>query len=72
VSPFVGRVVEARRTPEGYEGTVNLRGALCPVALDAVPEAGVGDAVLVEAGVAVAVVRGEEMVASGGDQESCA
>jgi hydrogenase maturation factor len=60
VSLFIGRVVEVRQMPEGREGTVSVLGALRSVALDAVPEAGVGDSVLVEAGAAVAVVRGEE------------
>ena len=72
MSPFVGRIIEARQTPEGREGTVSLRGALRSVALDAVPEAGVGDAVLVEAGAAVAVVRGEAAVSSEEERASCA
>ena len=72
MTTFVGRVIEARRTPEGREGVVSLRGALRVVALDAVPEARVGDAVLVEAGAAVAVVREAEPISTGGEWPSCA
>ncbi|HTX53081.1 MAG TPA: HypC/HybG/HupF family hydrogenase formation chaperone [Candidatus Baltobacteraceae bacterium] len=72
MSLFIGRLIEARQTPEGREGTVSLRGALRAIALDAVPEAGVGDAVLVEAGAAVAVVRGGEMPSTEEEHTSCA
>ena len=69
---FVARVIETRQTPEGREGTVSLRGALRAVALDAVPEARVGDAVLVEAGAALAVVGEAEMDPSQEERPPCA
>jgi hydrogenase maturation factor len=72
VTLFVGRVIETRQTPEGREGTVILRGALRAVALEAVPEARVGDAVLVEAGAALAVVGEAGMDSTGEERPPCA
>lgn len=60
MSLFVGRLEEITETGEGREGTVSVRGARLSVALDAVPEAGRGDYVLVEAGVALARLGNEE------------
>jgi hydrogenase maturation factor len=60
VSLFVGRVEEIRVTELGREGTVSVRGARLTVTLDAVPDAGRGDYVLVEGGVALARLRSEE------------
>ena len=54
---FVGRVEQVREAPLGREGTVWVRGARVDVLLDAVPEARVGDSVLVHAGVALSILR---------------
>jgi hydrogenase maturation factor len=56
VSVWVGRVLAVRETPAGREATVSVRGARSEVLLDVVPEARVGDSVLVDAGVALAVL----------------
>ena len=56
---FAGRVVELREGPEGRRGRVSVRGARVDVALDLVPEATAGDTVLVQAGVAVCLLRDE-------------
>ncbi len=53
---FVGRIEEVRDMPVGREGTVSVRGARVEVLLDFVPEARVGDSVLVHAGVALSVL----------------
>lgn len=53
---FVGRIEQIRDAEAGRQGTVNVRGARLEVALDVVPEAGVGDYVLVHAGVALSVL----------------
>jgi hydrogenase maturation factor len=59
--PFTARLVALRDTPAGRTGRVSVRGAQLEVALDLVPEAAAGDSVLVQAGVALALVRdGEE------------
>jgi hydrogenase maturation factor len=58
--PVVGRVVALE--PGGC-GRVSVRGARIEVALDLVPQARVGDAVLVQAGVALALVREEAATA---------
>jgi hydrogenase maturation factor len=60
MSLFVARLLEIAETDEGREGTVSVRGARLLVALDAVPEAGRGDYVLVEAGVALARLENDE------------
>jgi hydrogenase maturation factor len=60
VTLFVGQIVETQQRAEGREAIVRVRGARQVVVLDAVPDARVGDTVLVEAGAAVAVVRGVE------------
>ena len=57
MSLFVGQIIRTVETREGRKGVVSVRGAHRVVALEAVPHARTGDAVLVEAGVAVAVVR---------------
>jgi hydrogenase maturation factor len=57
MSLFVGHIIRTVTTGEGREGVVSVRGAHRVVVLDAVPAACTGDAVLVEAGVALAVVR---------------
>lgn len=53
------RLVEVRTTAEGRVGRVSVRGARTEVALDLVPGARPGDTVLVQAGVALSLVRGE-------------
>ena len=59
--PFTARLVALRDAPGGRTGRVSVRGAQVEVALDLVPEAAAGDSVLVQAGVALALVRdGEE------------
>jgi hydrogenase maturation factor len=57
---FTGRLVELREEPGGRVGRVSVRGARVEVALDLVPEARPGDAVLVHAGVALSLVREAE------------
>jgi hydrogenase maturation factor len=57
---FTGRVLSLRQEPHGRCGRVSVRGAQVEVALDLVPEAVVGDAVLVHAGVALSLVRDAE------------
>ena len=52
-----GRVVSLQTAPGGRSGRVSVRGATVEVALDLVPEAVVGDSVLVHAGVALSLVR---------------
>jgi hydrogenase maturation factor len=54
VNPVVGRLEAVRDGPDGRWGTVDVRGARIEVALEAVPEARVGDSLLLEAGVALA------------------
>ncbi len=53
---FVGCVEDVREGPLGREGVVSVRGARVEVLLDAVPEARVGDSVLIHAGVALSVL----------------
>jgi hydrogenase maturation factor len=55
---FAGRVVELDEGPDGRVGRVSVRGARVSVVLDLVPEAKAGDTVLVQAGVALSLVRG--------------
>jgi hydrogenase maturation factor len=54
---LTGRVLSVHEGPGGRLGRVSVRGATVEVALDLVPEAGVGDSVLVHAGVALSRVR---------------
>jgi len=61
MSLFVGHIVRTMETPGGREAIVSVRGAGRVVLLDAVPHARRGDAVLVEAGVALAIVHGERL-----------
>jgi hydrogenase maturation factor len=56
---YAGRVVEVRDGPAGVVGHVSVWGARVEVALDLVPEAKAGDVVLVQAGVALSIVRDE-------------
>ena len=56
---FVAELTGLEHTPEGLVGTVSVRGARVPVALDLVPDVHVGDAVLVHAGTALARWRDE-------------
>lgn len=56
---YTARIVSVHEAAEGRRGTVSVRGARREVALDLVPEAGVGDSVLVHAGVALSRL-GEE------------
>jgi hydrogenase maturation factor len=56
---FTARLVELREGPCGRVGRASVRGARADVILDLVPEAKAGDAVLVHAGVALALVRDE-------------
>ena len=57
---FVGRIREIRDNAAERGGQVDVRGARIEVALDLVPEARIGDSVLVHAGVALSVLRGED------------
>ncbi len=54
---FTGTVIAVQETVLGRQGRVSVRGATVEVALDLVPAAGVGDSVLVHAGVAVSLLR---------------
>jgi hydrogenase expression/formation protein HypC len=63
---FTGRITRVREEPTGREGRVSVGGAGAWVALDLVPDARVGDAVLVHAGVALALVRERDPVAASG------
>ena len=57
---YTGRVSAVHDGPDGRVGRVSVRGARVDVALDLVPGARAGDTVLVHAGVALSVVRGED------------
>jgi hydrogenase maturation factor len=57
---YTGRVIELAEGPEGRMGRVSVRGARARVVLDLVPEARAGDTVLVQAGVALALIRGAD------------
>ncbi len=59
MNPVVGRLESLRDLPDGRWGVVDVRGARLEVALDAVPEARVGDSLLVEGGVALALLLEE-------------
>lgn len=61
---FTGRLVELREEGGSRVGRVSVRGARVEVALDLVPEARPGDAVLVHAGVALSLVREAEETGS--------
>jgi hydrogenase maturation factor len=63
-----GRVVEVHAGPAGREGRVSVRGARVEVAFDLLPEARVGDTVLVHAGVALARLQ-EEGAEAGDNRE---
>jgi hydrogenase maturation factor len=64
---YTARIVEVREDPGGLVGRVSLRGARAEVALDLVPEAREGDAVLVHAGVALTIVGGPDGSRSAGE-----
>lgn len=72
MSLFVGQVIRTRQTPDGREAVVSVRGARRVILLDAVPEARIGDAVLVEAGIAVAIVRDVENRSTAQEGPPCA
>jgi hydrogenase expression/formation protein HypC len=55
-----GKIVERREN----DGTVDVRGNLVRARLDVVPEAAVGDYVLVHAGFAITVISAEEAAAT--------
>ncbi len=57
---LTGRLVAVWDGPEGRRGRISVRGAETEVALDLVPGAEVGESVLVHAGVALALVRGDQ------------
>ena len=59
MSPFVGHIARAIETADGREAIVGVRGAGRGVTLGAVPHARRGDAVLVDAGAALAIVCAE-------------
>ena len=63
----VGEIAAVERTAEGTVGIVSVRGARVRVSLDLVPGVRVGDAVLANAGVALAWWRNE-----GGEDAPCA
>lgn len=54
---YTGRLVELREGRRGRVGCVSVHGARVEVVLDLVPEAVAGDEVLVNAGVALAVIH---------------
>ncbi len=54
---YCGRLVSLRQDARGRTGRLSVRGAQVEVALDLVPEARVGDSVLVHAGVALSLLR---------------
>ena len=56
---YTARLVEVRTADEGRVGRVSVRGARTEVALDLVPDACPGDTVLVQAGVALSLVKDE-------------
>ena len=60
-----GRLVSLREDERGRTGRLSVRGAQVEVALDLVPEAQVGDSVLVHAGVALSLLRDEAAAAAG-------
>ncbi len=53
---YAGRIVALRDGPEGRTGRLSVRGARREVVLDLVPEAELGDTVLVHAGVALSLL----------------
>lgn len=55
-----GKLIER----EGSVGTVDVRGNLVRVRLDVVPEAALGDHLLVHAGLAITVISPEEAAAT--------
>ena len=57
---FVGRICETREDAGRRSGDISVRGARVEVSLDLVPEARLGDSVLVHAGVALSVLQGED------------
>ena len=65
---FVGRIEGVREDEQGRHADVSVRGARVEVALDVLPEARVGDSVLVHAGVALSILRDE----GGEESEPCA
>jgi len=66
---LAARVVEVRETAEGRVGRVSVRGARTEVNLDLVPEACEGDTVLVNAGVALSLVRETPSAVESDDRE---
>jgi hydrogenase maturation factor len=52
-----GTLIEIRSREGDRTGRLSVGGAVVPVALDLVPAARVGDALLAHAGVAIAVLR---------------
>ena len=57
---FIGQVREVKELPDGRQVVVSVRGARVDVAADLVPEARIGDSVLVHAGVALSVLQEQE------------
>lgn len=57
---FVGEIVAIHEAETGRSGSVRVRGARMEVALDLVPQARVGDSVLVHAGVALSLLDDED------------
>ncbi len=53
---YAGRIVALQEGPEGRTGRLSVRGARREVVLDLVPEAELGDTVLVHAGVALSLL----------------
>lgn len=56
---FVGRIQAIRAGHDGRRAQVSVRGAVVEVELELLPDARVGDSVLVHAGVALALLTGE-------------
>jgi hydrogenase maturation factor len=69
---YVGRIVSVHQGGASRWGAVSVRGARAEVALDLVPGAQPGDSVLVHAGVALALLQGEETGAENEEGQSCA
>ena len=60
MSLYVGIVLSITESASGLSGVVSVGGACSEIALDLVPQARVGDAVLVHAGVALTRMAREE------------
>ncbi len=62
---YAGRIVAVQDGPDGRTGRLSVRGARREVVLDLVPEAELGDTVLVHAGVALSLLSGPDETQDG-------